>query len=44
MLAKGSPGFSEAYAAMRVPKKWQSNASGPKEFDLPDPDLFDYSA
>jgi len=44
MLAEGPSGFSEAYAAIRVPKKWQSNSTSPLGFDLPDPDLFDYSA
>jgi len=43
MLTKGHCGFVEAYDAIRVPKKYRLRE--PPEFtDLPDPDLFDYSA
>lgn len=45
MLAKGRSGFSEAYDMIRVPKKWRLRDGPPPALgDLPDPDLFDYSA
>ncbi len=46
MLAKGKSGFDEAYDVLRVPKKWRlRNPTTTERFgDLPNPDLFDYSA
>ncbi len=46
LLAKGKSGFDEAYDAIRISKKWRPRESGPQARigDLPDPDLFDYSA
>lgn len=46
MLVKGRIGFDEAYGVIRVPKKWRPCEHMPPDGlgDLPNPDLFDYSA